>query len=148
MVTWGSGGIHIASMGTQMDNQEMSDRHPVGSTGIELPKVVFGTSALGNLYEELDVASKRHIVSSWFAEMEPPIAIDSAGKYGAGLALEAMGNALRAQHVSPDRIIISNKLGWKRVPLHGSEPTFPQMGAYSLASSIPVRFSPLESQVM
>ncbi len=64
----------------------MSDRHPVGSTGIELPKVVFGTSALGNLYEELDVASKRHIVSSWFEEMEPPIAIDSAGKYGAGLA--------------------------------------------------------------
>lgn len=126
-MAWGLGRIHIASMGTQMDNQvmtSMSDRYPVGSTGIELPKVVFGTSALGNLYDELDETSKRHIVSSWFEEMEPPIAIDSAGKYGAGLALEELGNALRAQNVSPDRIIISNKLGWKRIPLHGSEPTF------------------------
>lgn len=102
----------------------MSDRRTIGSTGIEVPEVIFGTSALGNLYQELDEASKRHLVSSWFEEMEPPVSIDSAGKYGAGLALEEIGDALRALNISPDRIIISNKLGWKRVPLHGAEPTF------------------------
>ena len=42
----------------------------------------------------------------------------------AGLALEAIGNGLRALGVAPSAISISNKLGWLRTPLTGPEPTF------------------------
>ncbi len=50
--------------------------------------------------------------------------LDSAGKYGAGLALEMIGKSLRELGVPPSDVVISNKLGWYRVPLRGPEPTF------------------------
>lgn len=97
--------------------------------------IVFGTSALGNLYQAIDDATKREIVSEWFKHspvaadesraMPPPIVtVDSAGKYGAGLALESMGRALGELDVAPSQILISNKLGWRRIPLETPEPTF------------------------
>ena len=49
---------------------------------------------------------------------------DSAGKYGAGLALEVLGKALEELGVPPEKVLISNKLAWKRVPLTTPEPTF------------------------
>jgi D-threo-aldose 1-dehydrogenase len=74
---------------------------------------------------------------------------DSAGKYGAGLALEEIGLCLAELNVAPDnvsrpdlsrsnvalkkqpshffvfeQVLISNKLAWKRVPLTTPEPTF------------------------
>ena len=49
---------------------------------------------------------------------------DSAGKYGAGLALEELGRCLGELKVDPDKVLISNKLAWKRVPLKTPEPTF------------------------
>ncbi|GAI93406.1 unnamed protein product, partial [marine sediment metagenome] len=49
---------------------------------------------------------------------------DSAGKYGAGLALEIIGRGLEDLGIAPEDIIISNKLGWYRVPLETPEPTF------------------------
>jgi D-threo-aldose 1-dehydrogenase len=97
---------------------------PLGNTGLRIPRIVFGTSCLGNLYEALDEQTKLAISREWFAHHEPPIAIDSAGKYGAGLALEVIGQNLRQLQISPDRVIISNKLGWQRVPLKTTEPTF------------------------
>jgi D-threo-aldose 1-dehydrogenase len=50
--------------------------------------------------------------------------IDTAGKYGAGLALEVIGKGLKELGVEKEDIIISNKLGWYRVPLTAKEPTF------------------------
>lgn len=103
---------------------------PLGSTGLDVPRIVFGTSCLGNLYQALPDETKLAISREWFAHQSPPVVIDTAGKYGAGLALETIGRNLRELEIPPDKIIISNKLGWKRVPLTTAEPTF-EPGAWA-----------------
>jgi D-threo-aldose 1-dehydrogenase len=57
---------------------------------------------------------------------QKPIVFDCAGKYGAGLALEALGNSLKILNVKPEDVLISNKLGWYRTTelRNGQEPTF------------------------
>ncbi len=97
---------------------------PLGAAGVQIPRLVFGTSALGNLYQSLDDKTKRTIVSQWFEHSGGLVAADSAGKYGAGLALESLAKALTELEVDPSKIVISNKLGWRRVPLETPEPTF------------------------
>jgi hypothetical protein len=52
------------------------------------------------------------------------IKFDSAGKHGAGLALEVLGRSLRWLNIAPECVVIINKLGWLRSPLRGGEPTF------------------------
>ena len=96
----------------------------IGTTGVEVPLVIFGTSSFGNLYRESTAETKREIIRQMMAMVPGTIALDSAGKYGAGLALESLGCTLSACHVPRQRVLISNKLGWRRVPLLGSEPTF------------------------
>lgn len=88
------------------------------------PRVIFGTSSLGNLYIAPDEHTKQEIVKACFLHTKGPVVFDSAGKYGAGLALESLGRSLKAMKVRPEDVIISNKLGWVRTPLKGSEPTF------------------------
>ncbi|MES2277155.1 MAG: aldo/keto reductase [Bacteroidota bacterium] len=89
-----------------------------------LPKVIFGTSGLGNLFVALSDNAKRDIVQQCIAHSAKPVVFDSAGKYGAGLALEALGKCLAALGVKPDEVLISNKLGWLRTELKTPEPTF------------------------
>ena len=91
---------------------------------IQLPKVIFGTSALGNLYTALPLEAKKEIVANCVKYSESPVVFDSAGKYGAGLALESLGQCLEALNVDPAKVIISNKLGWCRTELLTEEPTF------------------------
>lgn len=93
-----------------------------------IPKIIFGSSALGNLYEIVPDETKHGIVSNWIKHQPNPV-IDSAGKYGAGLALECIGHYLQKLSVDPNKVTISNKLGWKRVPLKTEEPTF-EKGAW------------------
>jgi len=97
---------------------------PVGRSGPEVPPIIFGTSSLGNLYQALSYAQKRDIVAKMFEHLDGAVVLDSAGKYGAGLALEIIGRVLHELNPEPGRIKISNKLGWLRVPLRTSEPTF------------------------
>lgn len=93
----------------------------------QLPPVVFGTSCLGNLYEVVPDETKAAICRNWLtAAPGRLVALDTAGKYGAGLALEVMGRHLRAHGIAPGDVLISNKLGWYRTPLRGPEPTFEQ----------------------
>jgi D-threo-aldose 1-dehydrogenase len=99
---------------------------PVGKTGIKLPPIIFGTSALGNLYAELSDDTKTGIVSECIRNVGAPVVFDSAGKYGAGLALEKLGEILGKLNVSEDKVLISNKLGWLRIPLLTPEPLFEQ----------------------
>ena len=99
-------------------------QRPLGKTGLRVPPVIFGTSCLGNLYEALAPETKLQIVSEINAHSPAPFVLDSAGKYGAGLALEVIGQALRELRIPASDVIISNKLGWYRVPLKGNEPTF------------------------
>ncbi len=91
---------------------------------INLPKVIFGTSSLGNLFVELDDDTKTQLVRAAMKNSPSLPLFDSAGKYGAGLALESLAFALKALGVKSHEVKISNKLGWKRVPLITEEPTF------------------------
>lgn len=91
---------------------------------IQLPKVIAGSSALGNLYEALPFEQKKEVVKAFIEASSAPAVFDSAGKYGAGLALETLGRCLEELEISPDKVVISNKLGWVRTPLTTPEPTF------------------------
>ncbi len=95
-----------------------------GATGLQIPRVVFGTGSLGNLFLAIGDDAKRELVREWFAQMPKPVAIDNAGKYGAGLSLEVLGRELAALGIDRSDVIISNKLAWRRVPLTTPEPTF------------------------
>ncbi len=97
---------------------------PFGNTGLTTPPVVFGSTALGNLFREFSYESKLETMRAIFEHLPKPVVIDSAGKYGAGLALEVMGDCLRELGLGDDEVIISNKLAWLRAPLTTPEPTF------------------------
>jgi D-threo-aldose 1-dehydrogenase len=88
------------------------------------PAIIYGTSYLGNLYREMTEPEKLALMQEWFRVEKGTVMIDSAGKYGAGLALEVIGWGLGKLGIRPDQITISNKLGWYRVPLKTGEPTF------------------------
>lgn len=91
---------------------------------IKLPKVIAGTSSLGNLYEALPFEQKKQIVNAYITTAGNHAVFDSAGKYGAGLALESLAECLHELGVGPQQVTISNKLGWFRTELTGAEPTF------------------------
>lgn len=91
---------------------------------LSLPKIIFGTSSLGNLFVELDKHTKTQLVDAAIKNSPDTVIFDSAGKYGAGLALESIAEALTELAISPQDVKISNKLGWKRAPLKTDEPTF------------------------
>ncbi len=99
------------------------ERNKFGNTGLTVPPIIYGTSYLGNLYQNLSYQDKKKLVEGWFLCTDKPV-IDSAGKYGAGLALEMIGKLLGELDIDPSDITISNKLGWYRVPLTSKEPTF------------------------
>jgi D-threo-aldose 1-dehydrogenase len=100
------------------------NHNPLGKTGLDVPPIVFGTSCLGNLYRAMSPEDKLQSIGAMIQHVPPPVMLDSAGKYGAGMALETIGNGLREFGVDPDSVILSNKLGWYQVPLHGAAPTF------------------------
>lgn len=97
---------------------------------VEFPQIIYGTSYLGNLYRELSETEKLALMQEWFRVNTGKVMIDSAGKYGAGLALEMIGRGLEKLGIPNDQITISNKLGWYRVPLTTGEPTF-EPGAWA-----------------
>lgn len=97
---------------------------PLGKTGMMVLPIIYGTSFMGNLYQELPWEVKLQIMRQWLEVSQGIPMIDSAGKYGAGLALEVIGQGLGKLGVGKEDIIISNKLGWYRVPLTTAEPTF------------------------
>jgi D-threo-aldose 1-dehydrogenase len=95
-----------------------------GNTGLNIPQIVYGTSYLGNIYKDIGYQNKLELVKAWFDCTDSPLVIDSAGKYGAGLSLETLGTVLRDLAIDPSNVVISNKLGWYRIPLTTPEPTF------------------------
>jgi D-threo-aldose 1-dehydrogenase len=106
------------------DHMKLTKRNALGKTGFHVPEIIYGTSYLGNLYRALTYNEKLALIKKWFECTEKPVVIDSAGKYGAGLALEIIGTGLGDLGIAPEDIIISNKLGWSRIPLEAEEPTF------------------------
>lgn len=104
--------------------EKLKVKKQLGKTEINVPPVIFGTSCLGNLYRALEDDIKLDIMRQWFECVETPVVIDTAGKYGAGLALEVIGNGLGKLGIESGQIIISNKLGWMRTGLKTPEPLF------------------------
>jgi D-threo-aldose 1-dehydrogenase len=89
------------------------------------PPIIFGTSGLGNLYVETPFDVKMEIINQFIKHAPSGIAMfDTAGKYGAGLALEVLGKCLKQLEVKKEEVIISNKLGWYQTALTTAEPTF------------------------
>ena len=105
------------------DKKSENLQNPV-KTELALPPIIFGTSGLGNLFVALDEEVKCDIIKEYVGLSNGPVVFDTAGKYGAGLALEVLGNCLRKLNVAPENVIISNKLGWMRTELKTEEPTF------------------------
>ncbi|MEO8174453.1 MAG: aldo/keto reductase [Sediminibacterium sp.] len=99
-------------------------RNPNEHLELDLPSVIFGTSGLGNLFIALSEEEKLAIVKEFVRLSHGKVVFDSAGKYGAGLALEVLGKSLKQLGVSPEAVIISNKLGWLRTELKTEGPTF------------------------
>jgi D-threo-aldose 1-dehydrogenase len=98
--------------------------NPLGKTSLTTPPVVFGSTALGNLFQVMPDETKLATIREIFEHIEKPVVIDSAGKYGAGLSLEVLGRCLRELGIKDDEVVISNKLAWLRTPLTTPEPTF------------------------
>ena len=100
------------------------DYKPLGQTSIRIPPIIHGTSCLGNLYKALSDKTKLDILAQIFNYGDGPVVLDTAGKYGAGLALEVIGHGVRELAVPPEKLLVSNKLGWCRTALRTAEPTF------------------------
>ena len=98
-----------------------SNLREFGNTNLKMPSVMFGTAALGNLFVAMRDDAKANMVRQWFASVPKPVAIDTEGMYGAGLALEVIGRELEAMGIGPEDVILSNQLGWRRTPATGPE---------------------------
>lgn len=107
-----------------MRMNKFKEKLEFGRTGLKIPPIIFGTSSLGNLYKALSYKEKLEIISQMIQSVESPVVIDTAGKYGAGLSLEVIGNAIKDLNITDEKVTISNKLGWLRTPLRTKEPTF------------------------
>ena len=107
-----------------MKNARLTHNQNEKLTKLTLPPVIFGTSGLGNLFVALEEQEKLAIVRECVRLSNRKVVFDSAGKYGAGLALETLGKCLKQLGVPVDQVIISNKLAWVRTELKTEEPTF------------------------
>src|SRR4051794_26992839 len=94
---------------------------PAKPAHIDLPPIIFGTSGLGNLFVAVDEEAKCNIIKECIMLSDGSPIFDSAGKYGAGLALEVLGRCLKQLNVKPENVVISNKLGWVRTELKTEE---------------------------
>jgi D-threo-aldose 1-dehydrogenase len=85
----------------------------IGSTGIEVSILGFGTMAVGGQYTEVSTADAAATVA---AAREAGITFfDTAPQYGCGLAEERLGAALRAESLSP--AVVSSKVAKRIAPL-------------------------------
>lgn len=107
-----------------MREYQKSEAKELNNLPLNLPPIIFGTSGLGNLFVALTEDEKLNIVNECVRLSGGKVVFDSAGKYGAGLALETLGRCLRKLNIPQEKVIISNKLGWFRTELTTAEPTF------------------------
>ena len=107
-----------------MNASQKSESKEFNKAALHLPPVIFGTSGLGNLFVALEDEEKLNIVRECVRLSQGKVVFDSAGKYGAGLALETLGKCLKQLNVQPENVVISYNLGWVRTELKTKEPTF------------------------
>jgi len=116
--------VTFQSIKNKMEKYQKANPKDFDPMQLNLPPVIFGTSGLGNLFTAIAEEEKLNIVSECVRLSKDKVVFDSAGKYGAGLALETLGKCLKELNVPPENVVISNKLGWLRTDLKTKEPTF------------------------
>ncbi len=85
----------------------------IGTTGMAVSVLGFGTMAIGGQYVDVDEAAALATIAS--ARAAGITFFDTAPQYGCGLAEERLGAALRAD--PPASTVISSKVGKRIVPL-------------------------------
>ncbi len=88
-------------------------RRVIGSTGLDVSILGFGTMAVGGQYADVDDAAALETITA--ARAAGITFYDTAPQYGCGLAEQRLGAALRANPDAP--FVISSKVGKRIVPL-------------------------------
>ena len=71
----------------------VTDRRPLGGSGVEVPVIGFGGAPLGNLFQEFsDEQARATVRAAYDAGMR---LFDTAPLYGFGLSAHRIGEALR-----------------------------------------------------
>ena len=89
----------------------LDEHRPLGETGLMVPPIVFGTSALGNVGRVITEQSKLAICGEWFQQVAPPIAVEVAYEHGDGMALEVLGRMLRRMEIGGDEVVVQLSIG-------------------------------------
>lgn len=85
---------------------------PIGQTGLFIPSICFGTSALGNMPETYGyTVESARATNTVKAILQGPMPfLDTSRNYGAGKSEDRIGTALRTMGGLPDGAVISTKL--------------------------------------
>lgn len=87
-------------------------RTPIGDTGVAIPSICFGTSALGDMPNtygyEVDAARAHATVNAIFDG--PTKFLDTSRNYGMGRSEERVGDVIRDRGGLPEGVVISTKL--------------------------------------
>jgi aryl-alcohol dehydrogenase-like predicted oxidoreductase len=83
----------------------------LGKTGVEIERLVFGTSSFGGFLRLLDMDDVLAVGRALVRRFGMSITWDSANMYGAGTALENTGNLIRMLGIQEKAEVI-NKPGW------------------------------------
>ncbi|QDY71602.1 aldo/keto reductase [Qingshengfaniella alkalisoli] len=88
------------------------EMRPIGSTGVAITPLGFGTSALGDMPDTYGYAVSEDRARATLARLfEGPVnMIDSSRLYGFGRSEERIGAAIRANGGLPDGMVLSTKL--------------------------------------
>ena len=92
---------------------ELLPTRAIGTTGLEVSVLGFGTMAVGGQYADVDDVAARATIAA--ARAAGITFFDTAPQYGCGLAEERFGAALRAEPDPP--VVISSKVGKCIAPL-------------------------------
>jgi D-threo-aldose 1-dehydrogenase len=89
----------------------LSQRRPLGLTGLNVPPIVFGTTALANVPRVIPEQRKLAICGEWLRNVEPPMLVDVAYDDGDGMSLEVLSRMLRHLDVSASEVVVHLTLG-------------------------------------
>ena len=80
-----------------------NEHWPLGTTGIAVPPICFGSAALGNVGRVIPEQSKLEICGEWLHGPSPPLWIEADYRHGDGMALEVLGRLLGRLDVASER---------------------------------------------
>lgn len=82
------------------------ERRTLGRTDLCLPKIVFGTAALGNVGRVMSDQAKLALCGEFLRQASSPIWIETSYAYGNGMAPEVLGRMLRRLEVAGNEVVI------------------------------------------